>query len=385
MTTHSFACGLFCFVLAVATVGCSSTAPPLASGASPVTRPQCAPLSRPDVDTVDGWLGYIAAHRSDVALSVDNGMDTRGLGTRVVLRSDEQQPLASAAKVVHLAAYGRAVAQRLVRADDLVRVGDWERWYLPGSDGGAHPRALNRAGVANDGIRAVDPQRTVTLDTIVSSMIQESDNAAADFLRDRLGDQALIRAAAEGGWTGAELPSFLGEMLALVAPELAPAPGAQTRAQRAAAELDLARRFATDPVLRMQLSHRPPPTTIEAQLRWADGTATGSANQLAALLRAIATGTFGAGSDVARRHLEWQPVALPSVVAVGFKGGSLPGVLTEAFTLRRADGSTATGILLVRRMPIADWLAALTSVAFQQAVLAAMTDPGSADRLSCSV
>jgi D-alanyl-D-alanine carboxypeptidase len=182
-TTHSFACGLFCFVLAVAT--CAAL-PPRRRWPPELLR-QHVPNAPP--------------HRSNVALSVDNGMDTR-----IVLRSDEQQPLASAAKVVHLAAYGRAVAQRLVRADDLVRVGDWERWHLPGSDGGAHPRALNRAGVANDGIRAVDPQRTVTLDTIVSSMIQESDNAAADFLHDRLGDQALIRAAAEASGPAPSCP-----------------------------------------------------------------------------------------------------------------------------------------------------------------------------------
>lgn len=339
--------------------------------------PGCAPPSSSGVDTVEGWLGYVAWHRSDVALAVD---DRRG--ARVVSRPDEQQPLASAAKVVHLAAYGRAVADGRMRADDLVRVGDWERWYLPGSDGGAHPKALDRAGVANDGMRALDPQRTVPLDTIVASMIQVSDNAAADFLRDRLGDQALIRAAADGGWAGVDLPSFLGEMLALVAPELAPASVA--RAQRAPAELALARRFATDPALRTELSARPLPP-IEVQQRWTDETATGSANQLAALHRAIATGTFGAGADVARRHLEWQKVSLPDVVGVGFKGGSLPGVLTEAFTLRRKDGSTATGILLVRRMPVTDWFRALTNVTRQQVVLAAMTDPGAAARLRCSV
>lgn len=339
--------------------------------------PGCAPPSPSGVDTVQGWLGYVASHRSDVALSVDDGQ-----GARVVLRSDEQQPLASAAKVVHLAAYGRAVADGRVRADDLVRVGDWERWYLPGSDGGAHPKALDRAGVSNDGIRALDPQRTVSFDTIVASMIQVSDNAAADFLRDRLGDQALIRAAADGGWVGVDLPSFLGEMLALVAPELAPASVART--QRAATELTLARRFATDPTLRTELSARPLPP-IDVQQRWADETATGSANQLAALQRAIATGAFGAGANVARRHLEWQNVSPPDVVGVGFKGGSLPGVLTEAFTLRRENGSTATGVLLVRRMPVADWLRALTNVSYQQMVLAAMMDPASAARLRYSV
>lgn len=375
MFTRSLACGVLTAVLTLIAVGCVSTAPPPA--ASFVPRPGCVAPSPSGVDTAQAWTGYVAAHRGDVTLAVDDGR-----GARVVLRPDEQQPLASAAKVVHLAAYGRAVAEGRVRADDQIRVGDWERWYLPGSDSGAHPRALDRAGVANDGVRAVDPQRTVSLDTVVASMIQVSDNAAADFLRDRLGDQALSRAAADGGWAGVDLPSFLGQALTLVAPELAPA--SVPRAQRAAAELALARRFATESALRTELSARPHPP-IEVQQRWAEETATGSANQLAALHRAIATGAFGPGADVARRQLEWQKASLPGVVGIGFKGGSLPGVLTEAFTVRREDGSTATGILLVRRMPATDWSGALTSFAHQQLLLAAMTDPAAAARLGCSV
>ncbi|MCA1671556.1 MAG: serine hydrolase, partial [Actinobacteria bacterium] len=66
-----------------------------------------------------------------------------------------------------------------------------------------------------------------------------------------------------------------------------------------------------------------------------------------------------------------QKASLPGVVGVGFKGGSLPGVLTEAFTVRREDGSTATGILLARRMPATDWAEALTSFAHQQMLLTA--------------
>lgn len=375
MSTRFLARGVLTPVLIASAVGCACTATP--PEASVVPRPDCAAPVPSGVDTAQAWTGYVAAHRGDVSLAVDDGR-----GARVVLRPGEQQPLASTAKVVHLAAYGRAVAEGRARADDQVRIGEWERWYLPGSDGGAHPKALDRAGVPNDGVRALDPQRTVPLDTVVASMIQESDNAAADLLRDRLGDEALSQAAADGGWIGVDLPSFLGATLVLVAPELAPV--SVPRAERAAAELALARRFATDPALRTELSARPLPP-IEVQQRWADETATGSANQLAALHRAIATGAFGPGADAARRHLEWQKASLPSVVGVGFKGGSLPGVLTEAFTLRREDGSTATGILLVRRMPATDWVEALTSFAHQQMLVAAMTDPAVMAQLKFSV
>jgi hypothetical protein len=75
----------------------------------------------------------------------------------------------------------------------------------------------------------------------------------------------------------------------------------------------------------------------------------------------------------------------PVWLGIGFKGGSLPGVLTEAIAVRREDGSTATGILLVRRMPATDWVEALTSFAHQQMLLAAMTDPAMMAQLKCSV
>lgn len=82
-------------VLVVIAVGCASTAPP------PAPRSDCAAPGPSGVDTARAWTGYVAAHRGDVALAVDDGR-----GARVVLRPDEEQPLGSAAQVVHLAAYG---------------------------------------------------------------------------------------------------------------------------------------------------------------------------------------------------------------------------------------------------------------------------------------
>lgn len=374
MVIRCLGCGVLAVVLA-AGVGCASTAPPpVASGGS---HQGCVAPPPAGIDTTLAWTGYIAAHRSDVALTVDDGR-----GARVMLRPDAQQPVASAVKVVHLAAYGRAVAEGRVHPGDPIRVGDWERWYLPGTDAGAHPRALDRARIANDGTRASDPQRTVPLDTIVASMIEVSDNSAADFLRNLLGDQALGRAAADGGWADVDVPSFLGETLWLLAPELAPAPA--PRAHRAAAALALAQRFATDSAFRAELSGRPLPP-FEVQQRWAETTATGSANQLAALHRAIATGAFGPGADVARRHLEWRKPLPPGVIGIGFKGGNLPGVLAAAFTVRRDDGTIATGVMLIRRMRPTDYVRALSSSAHRQVLLAALTDPDVAARLGCRV
>jgi hypothetical protein len=314
-----------------------------------------------ETSSVDGWRRYLAAHAGDVSLWLEDGR-----GTVVAHRADQPQPLASAVKVLHLLAYARAVAAGRARPDEPVRVADWDRWYLPGTDGGAHPNALARLGVASGGV--------ATLDQLVSAMIELSDNAAADLLRDRLGDDALRAAAAAVGWIAPDLPSILGSMLIMIDPGLAALSG--TRAQRDATEVGVARRYAADPGFRGRVRKNLPPLPV--QQAWADTTWAASAGQLARLHWSVETGSCGAGADLARRHLEWQPSRRAGIAGVGFKGGSLPGVLTEAMNLRRADGTVATAVLLVRRMSIADGDTARTTYAHQQLLVEAMLDPGQA-------
>ncbi|WP_241961784.1 serine hydrolase [Rhodococcus opacus] len=111
------------------------------------------------------------------------------------------------------------------------------------TDGGAHPKALQRLGVT-------EPDASVSLEQMVTAMIQESDNAVPDYLRDRLGD-ATYR----------------------------------------------------ERVMRMSPGDDFPAVTARVQ----ESGVAGSAAGLASLHRAIASGDFGPGSDVARRTLEWQP------------------------------------------------------------------------------
>src|SRR5690606_33829461 len=105
--------------------------------------------------------------------------------------------LASAVKVAHLAAYARAVTSGQLDPHEQVRIGDWERFYVP-TDGGAHAAALRSFNVPLDatGLFAGDPKRQVELDRMVAAMIDFSDSAVPDFLRERLGMDAVLEAAA---------------------------------------------------------------------------------------------------------------------------------------------------------------------------------------------
>jgi hypothetical protein len=323
----------------------------------------------------------MAATPEDVGLVVDDGR-----GAVVSHAPDAQMPLASAVKIVHVAAYGRAVAEGRVRPDEQVRVGDWENWYLA-ADAGAHVGALDALGIPRDGLRgAVDPDRTVTLQQMVAAMVQFSDNAAADYLRDRLGDPALVDAAASGGWRDLDLPSELGAQLALVRPQEAP-PLSAPRSVRGPAELAMAQRFASDAAYREDSRRRlaVQAEDVEAYLieseRWARSTSTGSAVQLAGLWRAVISGSFGPGADVARGELEPDAPRRDGQVRA-IKGGSFPGIGTMAVSVRRPDGTIGVGVLLGRGFRPST---PLDEVALGQLrlLVAAVEDPVARTRVLC--
>lgn len=364
-----------------ADAGAPAAVPASTVPANPPRPADCAPAPRADPTTADGWLGILATTPDDVGLVVDDGR-----GAVVSHAPDVQMPIASAVKVVHVAAYGRAVAEGRLRPDEQVRVGDWENWYLAAA-GGAHAGALDALGIPRDGLRgALDPNRTVTLQQMVAAMVQFSDNAATDYLRDRLGDQALLDAAASGGWRELDLPSELGAQLALVRPQEAP-PLSAPRSVRGPAELALAQRFASDPAFREDSRRRlvAQAEDVEAYLleseRWARSTSTGSAVQLAGLWRAIISGSFGAGADVARQELEYGGPR-PDGQVRAFKGGSFPGVGTIALSVRRPDGTIGVGVLLGRGFRAT---ADLNEVGLAQLrlVAQAVEDPAARSRVLC--
>lgn len=334
-------------------------------------------MVEPNVESVDGWLGYVAAHPEDVALVADDGR-----GTRLTHRSDTVQPMASASKALNMVAYARAVARGVVSPDEPVRVGDWERWAVLGGGEQAHANALDYLGIARQGFRARDPNQTVTLDQLVNQMMIWSDNAAPDYLRKRLGDQALIDAAQAVGWSDPELPSTTGTIALFFAPELMPT--SDDRAARRAVEWQVARRYAYDPAFRADLDSRPVPTDAN-EPAFVDGGPGGTAAQLVALWTAVGRGTFE-GAEIARRIAEQDPDPGPGLIGVGVKGGSTPGVLARGTEVRRDDGTVGVAVLLVRRMSPDDTAAInRSSQAFSDFVLAMAQDPSLLTQLRCQL
>ncbi|WP_433269998.1 serine hydrolase [Actinosynnema sp. CS-041913] len=283
-----------------------------------------APAAASTTVQPDDWLGWFRANRRHVAAVVDDGN-----GGRVAHRPHERQPLASAVKVLHLAGYASAVDRRQVEPGEPVTVGDWEKFYLA-LDGGAHQQALKALGIkSTNGHTADDPHAKVTLDDLAAVMIRHSDNAAADYLRRRLGDDTMRRAAIRGGWPDAPVPSFLGEWLRLVLN------------RRVDPE-----RYLADPQLQLEVIGRFPdvPKTYDGQRPWARGTWQGTAAGLHRLHRAMDR------FPGAPAHLEQRQDLPAGVAGIGFKGGSLAGVITVGCRVRWHDGRVGTAAVLTEEV-----------------------------------
>ena len=99
-------------------------------------------------------------------------------------------------------------------------------------------------------------------------------------------------------------------------------------------------------------------------LAWCDGGPGGTVTQLAGMHRAAATGGLGAEvSAIVSGHLE-RPLAdrLPGgVLGAGQKGGNLPGLITNAVTVRRADGTLGVAVVALSGMPMRPYQEALAS------------------------
>ncbi|MDL5154474.1 serine hydrolase [Actinomycetospora termitidis] len=359
-------------VLGLALSACGGSAEAPRAAALPANPPRpagCTPPTSTDLTKPGGWLNRIVSAPQTVGLVVDDGR-----GRVVSHEADSPMVLASAVKVVHLTAYAAAVADGRIRPDERVSRADWERWYVAGTDGGVHPLALQRLGPGPD----------YTVDQLVSAMIQDSDNAAPDWLRARLGDDALRAAAASTGWNDVDLPNYAGAAARLARPDLAPA-GAP-REQLAQVDAQLGRRVADDPAFHAEVEQRlataaqqDPERYVADSQAWSTTNSRGTAAQLYGLYRAIATGTVP-GADVAVRHLTWQGPT--EVGTLGFKGGTFVNVLTFGSFLRRPDGSTGYAVILGADLPLTPTTTEQIP-GQQQLALAALVSPQAFDRLVC--
>lgn len=385
----------------------------LAAGDAAVTHAQQLPRIAPAVaqginlSTHEQALAYVRRHPADVSLvryAVDNaGNPDPDVVAPINHGGNVPMPLGSTFKITVLAAYAQAIADQTLDPSERVPISAWEAFYLPDTDGGAHHDALAALGLAADEMGfAVDQSAAVPLDALASAMISVSDNAATDYLLRRLGRAAVASAIGALGMANQETPrSIVGTILSwdnhrdgnldnerlarlLAMPEVEYAALVQELEDLyldsvwRAEELAWRQRGGDTLDLWNQVS--------AAHRLTARGTAADYAGALAGVI--TATVLTPEACAVMRRHLEW-PMRLPGIVeafdALGTKGGSLLGVLTEATYLRPAVGPYTSQrfvcVIFFRNVPLLQWLKLTTTGAHQLFQLAVTLDPEFAARV----
>ncbi len=121
---------------------------------------------------------FCLAHPTACSISID--YTGHGKEWRVDYNGTRLNPLASTIKVVHLMTYADAVDGRKINPAEAVPLNEWAQFWI-GRDGGALAAAY-----AADGSPA-----TVSNDQIVTGMIEQSDDAAPDYLLNKLGSDSF--------------------------------------------------------------------------------------------------------------------------------------------------------------------------------------------------
>jgi len=290
----------------------------------------------------------------------------------VIWNADSPMPLASVAKLIVLVAYVEAVANGELDPLAAVTLVELEQYYLPNFDLGAHRRAVQELREGGRVFSEEGAAPYVLLEDVAWMMVRHSSNAASDYLHHLLGQSRIEETALALGLdqaSGQTAPcTFLGQFLVMANHTRAAAndraslesylqdeAGAEVYGRDVALLFDAYREqasFRQSEVTWRSEVRRP---TIETQRFFAGRLAPqGTARAYGELMARLAqNGLSNADSSYqARRYLEWPmrfPVNQESFSNLGYKNGSLPGVLTTAYYGYRLGESAPVVIAMFYR------------------------------------
>ncbi len=377
-------------VASTPTTAAAST-PTTAAGTTPTTATVSNPQS---AEQVLDFIRQNPANTALVSYSTNSDGSINSADPLIEFNAEQPLPLASTMKIVILASYAQAVESGTLDPEQPISLADWEVWYWPNTDGGAHPAALERLGIAADqrGF-ASDPTQTVPLKNLAQAMIFESDNAATDYLIDRLGIPALDQTISELGMQHqTKIVPIVGLFLQVMTPDAAiDASNIQTLLELDQASIEqqalaLAERYQTDSAWRKTAQDQTQLGLDLAQQTqvFAHIMPKGSASDYAKVMGLVGNNQLlsPAVSQTMREFLEW-PMTIAGNETMfkhfGTKGGSLPGILTEAMFIQPAQGEwadrTRVVVLFFNQLPEPTWMGLMQSFIQQQFAVQLALDP----------
>ena len=391
------------FMLMIVLVGCGgASVQPTAVPSAVAATATSATISNPQ--TSEQMLEFIrqhAANTSMVSYSTNSDGSINQADPVIQFNAEMPLPLASTMKIVVLASYAQAVEAGTLDPEEPIALADWELWYWPNTDGGAHPAALKRLEIPADqrGF-ASDPQKTVPLKTLVQAMIFESDNAATDYLIDRLGMAAIDQTIKTLGMQQqTKILPIMGLFLLVMNPD-APIDSSTLptllKLDQASIEqqaLALAERYKTEAAWRETVRNQGQITLTLAEQGQVFSyiMPRGSASDYAKVMALVGNNQLISPevSQTMREYLEW-PMTMAGNEAMfkhfGTKGGSLPAMLTEAMFVQPAQGEwadrTRVVVLFFNQLPDATWLGLLQTFMQQQFAVQVALEPAFAQSVA---
>ncbi len=257
------------------------------------------------------------------------------------LNPDTPMPLASVVKVIHLVAYAQAVQRGELDPETAVPLAELERYYLPNSDLNAHRQAVE-ALRSEENVFGEPP--AVRLADVPRMMMEYSSNAATDYLHQLLGQERIEQTALDLGLTTHTAPCpFIGQFLLMGAGDdsveavrsLIRDPERYSREVMRVTEAYAADADVRDEIGGWRGRDRRP--SLATQNLFSENlNAHASAGDYAHLMALIANNQLGPWEQNVRirGYMEWPThfAANQETLAwLGYKGGSLPGILTAVY------------------------------------------------------
>jgi D-alanyl-D-alanine carboxypeptidase len=125
----------------------------------------------------DSFLNFINANRTRASLYI-----TRNDSVIARLNENKLMPLASTVKILIAIEFAQQSTHEMINENSYVKLEDLEKYYIPNTDGGAHPAWLEYAKAHNE-----IKDGAVKLVDVARGMMMFSSNANADYLMDLLG------------------------------------------------------------------------------------------------------------------------------------------------------------------------------------------------------
>jgi D-alanyl-D-alanine carboxypeptidase len=335
--------------------------------------------------TPEAVLEYIISHPHDVSLvSYEIGYSDQ----EIFYNSEIKRPLASTIKILVLAEYARQVNQGLLSSKELVNIEDIDLYYLPRTDGDAHPSAIAELKQK----QYINSANKVELHHIPWAMIRYSDNAATDYLIQLLGRENLNNLVSSLNIKNQDVPlPIIGQILTWSNHTCTDTFTERLQKYQAMSPevysnevYRLTGIWQTDEEFRMnQLKHITSTEWLKLKEQQAmahtlngKGTASGYTQIMERIYRGLLISPEA--DKIMRQYLEWTmefPSNQQQLDTFGAKNGSLAGIITEAWYLKPKSAKNArVAALFFENVPPGAWFNLLQNYIQQEFLYKLLTD-----------